>query len=249
MQKWTVRAVWSVGCWLAMWPGMRAIAQEHRPPEKIVFDYIVTQTQTDTETGNTTYSNYYFTKDGKYAAISGQSDISLVIYEKDQPSWIVDDHRHTITAYTLPTMMGGFAGIAGAGGAGGRHKISLRPSGQTKKICGLPAVGYVAGDQGGQTVNFWYVQLNFDPGLIYKMGMGSYMGKKMEGRQLPGNDNSPLAVVLKNKNYFLAEVSDGSKKAIETTKIDKSNFVFISTGYKVKDMSYKSLGEMLKNAE
>ncbi|RFS20680.1 hypothetical protein DVR12_19160 [Chitinophaga silvatica] len=206
-------------------------------PEKISFNYEIVQQTKNQATGNIEKTTYYFTKDGNYAEVTTNSGQSL-IYVKDGPTLMVDDKKKNITTFSLPSLLGSkntpASKMPAKPGA-----LQLVPGNATKTICGYNAKSYTAKDPAKGNVTFWYLQLNFDPSIIYKMGLSSK-------REL-NNPDSPIGVAVTHPDYLLAEVSDPKDKSLETLSVKNTSYVFSTAGYEIKDMTNKNMSEILRS--
>lgn len=227
-------------------------------PATITFDREVIQHTYDEEEKKTKTMTYYFTKDGNYSAIkmdkSDDDDVSLMVYTKEGVTMIMDDKNKTITLMRLAKTVGEGAQMSKEVAEKiskkplpkeeVKDKTVLSPTSHTKSICGYPAYEYTLKTEEG-TSSIWYAKVDFDPILIYTMGMGKQMGAA-QTQKTQKLKNNPFAVAITNKNYLLAEMNGEKHKGMETVSISKKTFTINTAGYQIKDYSNMSIGEMIK---
>lgn len=222
-----------------------AQAQGLKLPSTITFDYEVVQQNHNGKSGNAETMTYYFTTDGSYAAMTtntGNTGQAFLIYTPEGNALMVDKQKMTITALNMPGFLMPFGGTASASHSKRKPALTITPGSGKKNIAGYPAVEYVGTDNTNHKISFWYAKVNFDTHAIYSMGQKT---DKLNASNTP--PNNPLAIAAADKHLLLAEAGDASTKMIETTSIKKTSFTFSTAGYKINNLSGKSLKEILLN--
>lgn len=225
-------------------------------PALIVFEREVIQQTYNEEEKETQIMTYYFSVDGNFAGIrlpkeTADENVSLMAYTKDGLMLLFDEKKKIITVMKMARTVGETGKmskelvekIKGAPLTKDKQDPDMVKSGNTKKIAGYPAVEYTSMMEGGK-VSIWYAKVDFDPILIYSMGMG----KMSDMHQAATMKNNPFAIAVSNKNYLLAEMAPGGKKGLETVSITKKNMTISTAAYKIRDYSNMSMGEMIKAA-
>jgi len=225
-------------------------------PAEIKFDRQVVQ-QTNGEDGIAT-TTYYFTTDGSYAMMKrqepGDDDKATILYTKDGKTCIIDEKRKTITIMNMPRVVGEGAQASKEVAEkiskkplpkdNDKYKMTATATGKTKTICGYTSYEYEVKNEGGKS-SWWYAKVDFDPILVYTMGVGK-MGDVSKIKNDPAMKTNPAAIPVINKNYFWAEVELNGKKGMETKSITKTVTTFSTTGYKIQNMSKMGLKEVIK---
>jgi len=228
-------------------------------PSVIVFNREVIQ-QVNGEEGKRTMT-YYFSENGDYAAMKpdakDDSQLSLMVYNIDGSTLMFNDAEKTITIMKMPKIIGEGAEMSkelaekishkAIKPTNTKDKISAKPTGKTKTICGYNAVEYEVKTEGG--TSFWYyAKVDFNPIKIYTMGAGnSGTHAAIKAKSKQQLEDNPMAIPVFNKNYLLAEVNSGGSKDIETKSITKKIISVSTVGYKIIDMSKMGLGDMIKS--
>lgn len=226
-------------------------------PASIVFNREVIQ-QINGEDGKKEIT-YYFSIDGEYAAMkpdmsSGGDEMSLMVYASDGTTLFFNDNEKTITVMKMAKVIGEGAQmsmeLAGKMGQKALKKdkenIKVNLTGKTKTICGYPAVEYEVKNEGGKC-SWYYAKVDFNPIKIYTMGAGN--AGAINTKKAEMLKDNPMGIPVLNKNYLLAEISlvSATGKELITKSITKKNIVISTTGYKIRDFSHKSIGEMISS--
>ncbi len=237
--------------------GKATSVNANQVPAKINFERIVVQ-HINGEDGKSKNVTYYFTVNGDYAMAKmeypGDDGPSTVIYTSEGVMVMVNEEEKTITIMNLVRVVGEGADIGKELAEkikkaplekDAPEELKVRRTGNTKTICHFPAIEYEIQSEGGKS-NWWYAKVDFDPILIYTMGMG----KKVDMNKTKGNKdliNNPFAIPVQNKNYFFAEIEAAGKKGMETVSISSAPYIFSTSGYTIKDMRNRGLKEIIQS--
>jgi hypothetical protein len=136
---------------------------------------------------------------------------------------------------------------------------SFVKTGRTKQFFGYTAEEYsreMTGEDKGKmvsgTVSVWYAKVDFDPEMMYSMGLGSLGGGgQSEARMNHSNSIGYLGYGLTQKNYLMVELDFAEKggehkTGMKVVSLEKTNFSKSTTGYTVENFSGMSLKEMMQ---
>jgi hypothetical protein len=131
-------------------------------------------------------------------------------------------------------------------------------TGKTKQFFGYTGEEYSkhftkneSGKEHSGTMNVWYAKVDFDPEMMFSMGMGSLAGQGVQSKMNQLHKNNMLGIGLTQKNYMLAEVDfaeDGGKSGtgMKVVSIEKTNFSKSTGGYFIKNYAGMSMREMMQ---
>ncbi|MBL7764129.1 MAG: hypothetical protein JNL23_11945 [Chitinophagaceae bacterium] len=213
---------------------LAAPAQSPIVPKEIKFERNVVQKMNDKKSSTI---SYYYTESGDYAAIKPEEkkDGGLIIYNNEGKMIIVSEKEKTIIVMNMKSFLDRAVKKSEEMAANKKDSThstgSFRKTGNTKTICNYPADEYEVTNEKGKA-NIWFIKTDF--ALLPLLGM---MGKNpMAGRNTgASNDWSDLPGI--GKKFLMAEMEKDGKKVIETISISKTDFIFSSAGYTIRDMS------------
>lgn len=126
-------------------------------------------------------------------------------------------------------------------------------TGKTKKVFGYTAEEYskdFTKDENGKersgTISVWYAKVDFDPEMMFSLGMGNIAGGKSKSKT-----HSMLGLGLTQKDYLLIEMDFAEKggksgTGMKVVSIEKTNFSKSTDGYYVKNYSGMNMREMMQ---
>ena len=131
-------------------------------------------------------------------------------------------------------------------------------TGKTKQFFGYTGEEYSkhftkdeSGKEHSGTMSVWYAKVDFDPEMMFSMGMGSLADQGLQSKMNQSHSNNMLGLGLTQKDYMLAEVDfaeDGGKSGtgMKVISIEKTNFSKSTEGYFIKNYAGMSMMEMIK---
>jgi hypothetical protein len=131
-------------------------------------------------------------------------------------------------------------------------------TGKTKQVFGYNAEEYSKhftkdekGIERSGTMSVWYAKVDFDPEMMFSMGMGSMSAGRAQSRTQQSNPNNMLGLGLTQKNYLLiemdaAETGGKSGTAMKVVSIEKTNLNKSTEGYFIKNYAGMSMKEMMQ---
>lgn len=131
-------------------------------------------------------------------------------------------------------------------------------TGKTKQIFGYTAEEYskqFTKDENGKersgTMNVWYAKVDFDPEMMFSMGMGNLAGGQSQSKMQQSHGNNMLGLALTQKNYLLAEMDFAEKggksgTAMKVVSIEKTDFTRSTEEYYIKNYAGMSMKEMMQ---
>jgi hypothetical protein len=131
-------------------------------------------------------------------------------------------------------------------------------TGRTKQVFGYTAEEYskeFTKEENGQmhsgTMSAWYAKVDFDPEMMFSLGMGSMAGGQSHSKMNQSHPNNMFGMGLTQKNYLLVEMDfteKGGKSgmAMKAVSIDKTNFDKSTEGYFIKNYAGLSMMEMME---
>jgi hypothetical protein len=136
---------------------------------------------------------------------------------------------------------------------------SFVKTGRTKQFFGYTAEEYsreFTGEDKGKmrsgTVSVWYAKVDFDPEMMFSMGLGSLGGGGLSQSKM-NNSNSLgyLGIGLTQKNYLMVELDFAEKggeykTGMKVIGLEKTNFSKSTAGYTVENYSGMSMREMMQ---
>jgi hypothetical protein len=131
-------------------------------------------------------------------------------------------------------------------------------TGKTKQVFGYTAEEYskeFTKEENGQmhsgTMSAWYAKVDFDPEMMFSLGMGGMAGGGSQSRINQTHPNNMLGLGLTQKNYLLIEMDfseRGGKSgtAMKVVSIEKTGFSKSTEGYYIKNYAGLSMREMME---
>jgi hypothetical protein len=131
-------------------------------------------------------------------------------------------------------------------------------TGKTKQVFGYTAEEYskhFTKDENGKehsgTMSVWYAKVDFDPEMMFSLGMGNLAAGQSQSRTQQSHPNNMLGLGMTQKNYLLAEMDvaeTGGKRGtgMKVVSIEKINFNKSTEGYYIKNFSGMSMKEMMQ---
>ncbi len=132
-------------------------------------------------------------------------------------------------------------------------------TGRTKNVFGYRAEEYskhVSGMENGKehsgTLYAWYAKVDFDPEMMFSMGLGNLASGQGYSAMQNIHNNNLLGMGIMQKDYLLTElnfIEDGGKESgtpVKVVSIDKTDFSKSTTGYHIENYSGMNLTEMIK---
>jgi hypothetical protein len=131
-------------------------------------------------------------------------------------------------------------------------------TGRTKQVFGYTAEEYSKNftkEENGKvhegTMSVWYAKVDFDPEIMFSLGMGSMAGGGAQSRMNQTHPNNMLGLGLTQKNYLLIEMDYSEKggksgTGMKVVSIEKTNFNKSTEGYFIKNYAGMSMMEMMQ---
>lgn len=131
-------------------------------------------------------------------------------------------------------------------------------TGKTKQVFGYTAEEYSKhftknenGTEHSGTMSVWYAKVDFDPEMMFFLGMGNLAAGQPQSAAKQSHSNNMIGLALTQKNYLLAEMDfaeTGGKSgtAMKVITIEKTNFSKSTEGYYIKNYAGMSMKEMIQ---
>ena len=131
-------------------------------------------------------------------------------------------------------------------------------TGKTKQVFGYTAEEYSRhftknenGTEHSGTMSVWYAKVDFDPEMMFSMGMGSLAGGGAQSKMNQSHSNNMLGLGLTQKNYLMVEMDfaeTGGKTGtgMKVVSIEKVSFDKSTDGYFIKNYAGLSMREMME---
>jgi hypothetical protein len=131
-------------------------------------------------------------------------------------------------------------------------------TGRTKQVFGYTAEEYskeIMKEDNGKmhegTMSVWYAKVDFDPEMMFSLGLGSMAVAGAQARMNQSHPNNMLGLGLTQKDYLLTEMDYSEKggksgTAMKVVSIEKINFNKSTEGYLIKNYAGMSLMEMME---
>jgi len=131
-------------------------------------------------------------------------------------------------------------------------------TGKTKQVFGYTAEEYskhFTKDENGKersgTMSVWYAKVDFDPEMMFSMGMGNIAGGGAQSKMNQSHSNNMLGMGITQKNYLMVEINaseTGGKSgtAMKVISIEKTDFNRSTEGYFIKNYAGMSMKEMMQ---
>lgn len=130
-------------------------------------------------------------------------------------------------------------------------------TGKTKQVFGYTAEEYAKdftedekGKKRSGTMSVWYATVDFDPQMMFSMGMGSLAGEESQSKVQQSHPNNMIGMGITRKNYLLVEmdvVEKGGKSAtaMKAVNIEKIGFVINTGDYYIKNYSGMNMKQIM----
>jgi hypothetical protein len=97
----------------------------------------------------------------------------------------------------------------------------------------------------------WYAKVDFDPEMMFSMGMGNLSGGGSQAKMNQSHSNNMLGLGISQKNYLMVEMDfseTGGKSGtgMKVVSIEKTNFTKSTQGYFIKNYAGLSMREMMQ---
>jgi hypothetical protein len=131
-------------------------------------------------------------------------------------------------------------------------------TGRTKQVFGYTAEEYSKNftkEENGKvhegTMSVWYAKVDFDPEMMFSLGMGSMAGGGAQSRMNQTHPNNMLGPGLTQKNSLMIEMDYSEKggksgTGMKVVSIEKTNFNKSTEGYFIKNYAGMSMMEMMQ---
>jgi hypothetical protein len=131
-------------------------------------------------------------------------------------------------------------------------------TGKTKQVFGYTAEEYSRhitkvenGKEHSGTMSVWYAKVDFDPEMMFSLGMGGLAAGQSQSKMNQTHPNNMIGLGLTQKNYLLIEMDfaeDGGKSGsgMKVVNIEKTNFNKSTEGYFIKNYAGMSMMEMMQ---
>ena len=131
-------------------------------------------------------------------------------------------------------------------------------TGRTKQVFGYTDEEYskeIKKEENGKmregTMSVWYAKVDFDPEMMFSLGMGSMAGGGAQSRTNQSHPNNMLGLGLTQKNYLMIEMDFSEKggksgTGMKVVTIDKTGFTKSTEGYFIKNYAGMSMKEMME---
>jgi hypothetical protein len=100
-------------------------------------------------------------------------------------------------------------------------------------------------------MSVWYAKVDFDPEMMFTLGMGGMAGGGAQSRMNQSHSNNMLGLGLTQKNYLMVEMDFSEKggksgTGMKVISIDKTGFKKSTEGYLIKNYAGMSMREMME---
>lgn len=131
-------------------------------------------------------------------------------------------------------------------------------TGKTRQVFGYTAEEYskeIKKEENGKmhegTMSVWYAKVDFDPEMMFSLGMGNLAGGGAQSKMNQSHSNNMLGLGLTQKNYLMVEMDFSEKggksgTGMKVVGIEKTNFSKSTEGYYIKNYAGMSMREMMQ---
>jgi hypothetical protein len=131
-------------------------------------------------------------------------------------------------------------------------------TGKTKQVFGYTAEEYSRhftkeenGKEHSGTMSVWYAKVDFDPEMMFSLGMGNLAAGQSQSKMSQSHPNNMIGLGMTQKNYLLiemdfAETGGKSGSGMKVISIEKTNFSKSTEGYYIKNYAGLSMMEMMQ---
>lgn len=258
-----------------------AKTKEYLVPSSFQFDYKVVYQINDEDKNSSKTMTYYFTKNSEFMGMqpSGEDkkDIELMVSTKDGNLLTFTEKLNQGKTQKVLTVMNMRSMMKGIGESATAVAKSLseedmnvseknKPNelnnfvktGKTKQVFGYTADEYskeVNQDRNGKkrsgTMSIWYAKVDFDPHMMFSMGMGNMAGAQSKSIMQQSHSNNMLGIGMTQKNYLMIEMDASetggkSSSGMKVVSIEKITFNKSTEGYVIKNYSGMNMKEMIQ---
>jgi hypothetical protein len=131
-------------------------------------------------------------------------------------------------------------------------------TGKTRQVFGYTAEEYskeIKKEENGKmhegTMSAWYAKVDFDPEMMFSLGMGNMGTGGAQSKVNQTHPNNMLGLGLTQKNYLLIEMDFSEKggksgTGMKVVSIEKTSFSKSTEGYYIKNYAGMSMMEMMQ---
>jgi len=131
-------------------------------------------------------------------------------------------------------------------------------TGKTRQVFGYTAEEYsteIKKEENGKmhegTMSVWYAKVDFDPEMMFSLGMGNLGRGGAQSRMNQTHPNNMLGLGLTQKNYLMiemdfAEKGEPNKTGMKVVSIEKTSLNKTTEGYFIKNYAGMSMKEMME---
>ncbi len=255
--------------------------KEYLVPSSFQFDYKVVYQINEEDKNTTKTMTYYFTKNSEFMGMEppgeDKKDLELMVSTKDGTILTFSErlnhgkNQKLLTVMNMRSMMKGAGEIATAIGKSlpvkdknvsekkkPNEMDNFVKTGKTKQVFGYTADEYSKefnqdknGKKRSGTMSIWYAKVDFDPQMMFSMGMGNMAGAQSKSIMQQSHSNNMLGIGITQKNYLLiemyaSETGGKSGSVMKVVSIEKITFNKSTEGYVIKNFSGMSMKEMLQ---
>ena len=252
---------------------------EYKVPNSFTFNYKVVYEVNNEEKNSTKTMTYFFNTTGDFMGIlppkEGKDKMEFIVNTKDgKMLMFTEEHvsqnqkkpQKTLTIMDMRGMMKGLGEAAKTLPKNGKkpdhekkgNLDNFKKTGRTRQIAGYTAQEYektVSGeDKDGKnrsgTMSIWYAKVDFDPSMMFSMGMGNLSGSGMSARMQQSHQNNLFGMGLTEKNFLLmeidaAETGGKSGTGMKVISIEKTSFVQETAGYTIRNFGGMGMKDMM----
>jgi hypothetical protein len=195
----------------------------------------------------------------------------MITFGEDRESKTGDKNRKVIKVIDMHSMMKGSAESIAAlaktlpkkDNADAEKKKpdeldNFAKTGRTKQVFGYTAEEFskeFSKEENGKMhsgiMSVWYAKVDFDPEMMFSLGMGSLGGGHSQSKINQSHSANIFGMGLIQKNYLMVEMDFAEKggpykTGMKVTSIEKTNFSKSTEGYYVENYSGMSMREMME---
>ena len=131
-------------------------------------------------------------------------------------------------------------------------------TGKTRQVFGYTAEEYskeIKKEENGKmhegTMSVWYAKVDFDPEMMFSLGMGNMGTGGAQSKVNQTHPNNMLGLGLTQKNYLMIEMDFSEKggksgTGMKVVSIEKTSFSKSTDGYYIKNYAGMSIMEMMQ---
>jgi hypothetical protein len=131
-------------------------------------------------------------------------------------------------------------------------------TGKTKQVFGYTAEEYskeIKKEENGKmhegTMSVWYAKVDFDPEMMFSLGMGNLAAGGAQSKMNQSHTNNMLGLGLTQKNYLMVEMDFSEKggksgTGMKVVSIEKTGFNKSTEGYFIKNYAGMSMMQMME---